>query len=105
MAIATYWILNRVILSMFSEENLEKILFSLFEKLITSEDGQKQLYSLGALIGNGIKTGMGISKPSGKRGFNDIIAEIASAFIQGKFKQSETPETSPIGTPSPQRPM
>ena len=57
---------------------------------------QKNLYTVGALLGNGIAQGSGMKntvRGGGKFNLNNLIAEIASNFIQ---KAQNTPQNNPI---------
>jgi hypothetical protein len=60
------------------------------EKWLNSETGQKALLQIGALIGNGAKTGIGFGGTTrGRGGLTGIIAEIAGQFIKSKIPQQE----------------
>lgn len=53
-----------------------------------TEDGAKLVYSIGALIGNGARQGLGINAKGGKFKFEDILAQVAAGFIQQYFPTS-----------------
>lgn len=53
-------------------------------KWLNSETGQKALYSIGALIGNGARTGIGLQTKTGKFKLQDLIGQIAGQYIQSK---------------------
>jgi len=84
---------------------IEDILSDTIQNIIsdaqTNESMQKNLYTIGAIMGNGIAAGSGmksIGRGGGKLSLNGIIAEIASNFIANQ-KSSPSPL---IPTPSPQ---
>lgn len=52
------------------------------EHYIASPEGAKVIYSIGGLIGNGAKQGLGLTSGRGKFKFEDILAQIAGGFIQ-----------------------
>jgi len=55
------------------------------ENWLNSEKGQKALYSIGALIGNGARTGIGLQTKTGKFKFQDLLGQIAGNYIQNKI--------------------
>ena len=88
---------------------IEDIITSSLENLImdaeTNEELQKKVYTIGALLGNGIAAGSGMSKSlkgGGKLTLNSVIAEIAGNWIQQRqFNTSPSP-SQPTPTPSTQ---
>lgn len=52
---------------------------------LNSEVGQKALFTVGAIIGNGAKSGFGISAKSGKFKWQDLLGQIAGNYIQNTF--------------------
>jgi len=88
--------------SHYLEETIQDIAFSLIEEAQTNETIQKQIYTIGALLGTGIANGSGINKSlkgGGKLSLNNIIAEIAANWIQNA---QNNPSPSPLQpTPSP----
>jgi len=77
-----YWYLKK---SHYLEETIQDIAFSIIEEAQTNEIIQKQIYTIGALLGTGIANGSGLNKSlkgGGKLSLNNIIAEIASNWIQ-----------------------
>jgi len=61
---------------------------------------QKNIYTIGAIIGNGVANGSGMkgSAKGGKLSLNNLIAEIASNWIQQSFNN---PSSSSLQTPPP----
>jgi len=55
------------------------------EQWLNSDNGQKAIYSIGAIIGNGAKAGLGINARSGKFKIENLVGEIASKWIQERF--------------------
>jgi hypothetical protein len=49
---------------------------------ISSEEGQKFIYGLGALAANGAKAGFGLTKGGGKFGFKDLLMGIAGKWLE-----------------------
>ncbi len=65
----------------FIDDKIHEIMTDFLISVQTDDDLQKEVYSIGALIGNGVKSGIGFTKSGGKFGFKDIMAQIASGFI------------------------
>lgn len=53
--------------------------------MVNTEEGQKKLYMMGGLIGNGLKQGMGLQKTGGSKGLNGLISDIIGGFFQGQL--------------------
>ena len=83
LSIPTYIIAKREI------ENIKNSLFEDIEYYFNSEKGQKLIFSIGALIGNGAKSGIGLNLPKQKGGLEGFLMNIASQFIQNKLVKSE----------------
>lgn len=62
------------------------------EQWLNGETGQKALFQIGALIGNGAKSGIGLQKRGGKKGLEGFIMDIAGEFLKNKFGQSQQPQ-------------
>jgi len=62
---------------------------------INSEIGQKAIFSIGALAGQGAKTGFGISKTGGKFNIQSIIAQIAGNYLERQFNVGSPAQTAP----------
>lgn len=58
------------------------------EEWLNSEKGQKALFSIGALIANGAKSGFNLNIPKGKGGFEGLIMNIIGKWIGEKIPQS-----------------
>jgi len=65
------------------------------QDLLNSEEGQKLLYSIGALIGNGAMAGTGLKKKSGKFQWQDLAAQVVGSFIQKKVGINPIPQNNP----------
>lgn len=59
------------------------------EEWLNSERGQKAIYTIGVLLGNAIKQGVGLGSSGGKLKLENIIGQAIAGFIQSKI---------PIGT-------
>jgi len=63
----------------------------LLNSVNTDENVQKNIYTIGALLGNGISQGSGMKQTvnrGGKFNLNNIISEIAANFIANKINAS-----------------
>lgn len=58
------------------------------EAWLNSEKGQKALFSVGALIANGAKSGFNLNVPRGKGGFEGLIMNIIGKWIGEKIPQN-----------------
>lgn len=81
-------------------KNTKKELKGEAEAWLNSEKGQKALYTIGVLVGNGVKGGFGIKKGKGKFKFEDIIGQIASRWIEGGGADKFLGVTTPSGAVS-----
>jgi hypothetical protein len=65
---------------------------------LASEQGAKFVYSVGALLAQGFKGGMGIQKQGGKFSFEGLLMNIAGQFLGKKFgvggEQQQPQETA-----------
>lgn len=80
--------------------NLDTLFYGMaknfFNEISTNEGLQKNIYTLGALIGNGAISGAGINKPSsGKFKLQDVIGQVIGQFIQSKISLPGTPGEQP----------
>jgi len=76
-----------------SEHLLEKV-EDIVDGLLSNEENQKKLFALGGLIGQGIKTGVGINpRTSGKFKFQDIITQIIGGYLGLGQQQQNQPQT------------
>jgi len=72
------------------------------EEWINGETGQKALWQIGGLIGNGAKSGFGLNKSGGKKGFEGLVVDLVGGFLKSKVPMlaQNNGETS---QPQPQR--
>jgi hypothetical protein len=77
------------------DDKISKIMEDFVLSFQTNEELQKALYAIGALIGNGAKTGLGLTRSGGKFGFKDIMAQIVGGFVNRYIPQG-------INEPRPQ---
>jgi len=56
----------------------------LMDFIISDTEMQKKIYLLGALLGNGIKSGIGLNPKRGKFRFEDLIGMALSQFLAKK---------------------
>ena len=55
-----------------------------FEDVSKDEKLRQNVYSLGVLLGNGAKSGVGLQRRGGKFGLQDLILQGIGAYMQGK---------------------
>lgn len=73
------------------EEFITNCIENVFEDITRDEKLQKNLYTIGALIGNGAKSGFGLQKRAGKMSMTDLIVQsIAGKFLGGANTGTET---------------
>jgi hypothetical protein len=65
---------------------IEEIVMDSVENLLSdvgnNESLQKSIYTIGALIGNGVKSGVGLQKRGGKMSLTDLIVQsVAGRFL------------------------
>lgn len=93
--IAAYVILKKTI----NTERILTISEDLLDEITQNAELQKKIYVLGVLLGNGIRSGVGIGTKGGKFKFEDLIGQ-ALAGILGKAlggEQQETGAVNPFG--------
>lgn len=73
--------------------------FTKFRAFLNEEDGQKMIYSLGVLMGNGARTGLGIQKTGGKFKIQDLIMQGVGQYIQSKIQGVAQPTSNDGGLP------
>ena len=54
------------------------------EQWINSDTGQKAIYSIGLLLGNAIKQGVGLGTGGGKMKFENLLVQAGIGFLQNK---------------------
>lgn len=67
---------------------------------ISSEDGQKFIYGLGALAAQGAKAGFGLTKRGGQFGFKDLIMGIAGKWLEKSGILGSEPEQPQFQPPA-----
>jgi len=83
---------------MTNSEHLTEKVEDIIDGLLNNEATQKKLFMLGGLIGQGIKTGIGISSgTSGKFKLQDVIGQIVSKYLLGQQPQPETSQAGGMG--------
>ena len=87
----TYFVAKKV-----ANDTINNVKDEVFDYLQT-ENGAKMLFGIGAMLGNGIKSGVGLQKGTGKFKWQDIIGQIASQFIMQKFQPQQQPEQQQQG--------
>jgi hypothetical protein len=86
----------------FLNEIIEESAFNLVKEAQTNENFQKDLYTIGGLIGSGAKGGLGITNKSGRFKWQDIAAELAAKWIENGITGSSSPSPA---TPTPSLPV
>lgn len=72
----------------------------LLDELTQNTEMQKKMYLLGVLLGNGIKTGIGLTKGRGKFKMEDLIGMGMEYFFnRNKPQQTPTVEENPFKLP------
>lgn len=70
----------------FSHEKIldisQKVIDETLDRMVNVPELQKRVYMLGVLVGNGVKSGIGIGTKRGKFKFEDLLAEGASILLQ-----------------------
>lgn len=72
----------------------------LLDEIATNTDMQKKVYILGVLLGNGIKSGIGLQKGKGKFSMEDLIG-YGLSMIFGKQGQTPGSNSSSSGDQNP----
>jgi hypothetical protein len=90
-ALMTYVVAKRMI-------NTDKIL-EIFDEILTTvkedTETQKKVFALGVLLGQGIKTGVGLNPKTGKFKFEDLLTQGAAMFLQQYLNKSQ-PQQSEV---------
>ena len=83
VAMLVYWLIK--------SHKVEDIITNSIENVIrdATEDVelQKKIYQLGGLIGNGVKSGIGIQTRGGKFKIEDLLMGLASKFLGGSQEE------------------
>lgn len=82
-------------------EKQKNLIKSDVQSWLNSENGQKALYSIGALVGNGARTGIGLQTKSGKFKWQDLVGQIVGSYVQknvlgaaNQISSTSTPNTN-----------
>jgi hypothetical protein len=87
--------------TLFFEEILTSGILNVINEAQNNEEIQKNLYTLGAILGNGIAGGSGMTnkvKGGGKFNLQNFLAETAASVIAGKLTGSSVTPASVIPT-------
>jgi len=82
-SLCTYIVSKRIVKNAIAEVK-DEIFFSLQD-----EEMQKFLFSVGALIGQGVKSGIGLKARSGKFHWQDLIAQIIGQWVSQKTQPQQ----------------
>ena len=91
-AIVPYVILKKYI----NPEKISEIFEFVVDDALQNEAMQKKIYTLGGLIGSGVRQGIGIQKQgSGKFKMEDLIMSFAGNFLNSKLGLGMTQQDTP----------
>lgn len=79
------------------EEIVTNSIENLLEDVGNNESLQKNLYTVGALIGNGVKSGVGLQKRGGKMSITDLVIQALAGKFLGENEATESVKSN-IGT-------
>ena len=82
----TYAIIKKTM----NTDHILDITDELLNEITQNTEMQKKVYIVGAILGNGIKSGIGIGKTSGKFKMEDLIGIVVSRFLGGQQTQPAT---------------
>jgi len=71
----------------------EDIVSNTLNNMLTDVEMQKQVYSMGILLGNGLKTGLGLKQGRGKFKMDDLIGLGAQWFFNKMGGPTQNPQT------------
>jgi len=80
---------------MTSSDRILGITYDVLDEVTDNVEFQKKVYSVGLLVGNGIKTGVGLTKGRGKFKMDDLIG-MGMEYFFGRGKQGQ-PQTQNQG--------
>ena len=66
---------------MTSQEKIMEIADKLLTEFSTNTESQKKIYTIGGIIGNGVRAGVGIGGKSGKFKMEDLFGQVISGFV------------------------
>lgn len=73
----------------------EEIVEDIMNFIVQDAEMQKKVFVLGAILGNGIKSGVGLNPRGGKFKFEDLIAGALAQFFMPKT-ESEAQTSEPL---------
>jgi len=85
-SISAYLITKKFI----NNERIIEIFEELTDEMMQNEGLQKKIFVLGALIGNGIKSGLGVTPRRGKFKFEDLIGFAIAQFFNKSMSGQQT---------------
>lgn len=92
----TYVIAKR----MLNTDKIIEISNELLTEITSDVEMQKKVYIVGAILGNGIKSGVGITGKGGKFKFEDVIGQALGSILGNIFPQKEPEQQQQQGWPS-----
>lgn len=81
----TYVVLKKLFNDAFLIEKIDVIT----TEICSDEELQRKLYSIGALLGNGIASGAGFQKKGGKYGLQDLLMQVAGQWFANKQQKPD----------------
>jgi len=69
----------------YAKKYIEELQYETIDEIkawLRTEEASKLIFSIGALIGNGAKSGFGLNQKSGKMKWQDLAMQIAGGFLQ-----------------------
>lgn len=83
IAILVYWLAKSNKISDIITISIENVIRDVSEDV----ELQKKLYQLGGIMGNGVKSGLGLQTRGGKFKIEDLLMGLASKFLGGNQEQ------------------
>ena len=80
--LGTYIMLKNTLKSNAVMDLTEDILVNFLDKVQSDAEIQKRIYILGGILGQGIKSGVGLSGKTGKFKFEDLVGSLIGGFLQ-----------------------
>lgn len=84
-ATATYVIAKRLL----SFDRIMDIFEEVLTEVTTDVETQKKVYVVGGILGQGIKSGLGMTGKRGKFKLEDVASEAIGGFIQNFFQRKQ----------------
>lgn len=78
----------------FSDDKIIEKLDMILDEYTNNEEASKKIYSIGALLGKGVRDGVGIERmlPKKKGGFEALLMDIAGNFIGQRMGNMMQPQ-------------